>query len=758
MKNRTPLAALTFLLGLSVPSSVFAQGVLAPPALVDVNEAVYYYIQGDAASYEKAIELLSSAVTTDPNNAPALLFRALSQGRLGLLERNAKLDAENRAATVEEILGYRVDGELLPKVEREIEELRAALEATDLDPTERVLKRMRLEDQLLVVNMVAETKDNSAEELRESQRVETVKRQEAAGRERERYRAMSADLDRLIKVLNSPEVVIQLLKVISQSKIARLDEEEALGIRRGEIAVEDASGPVSALRSSARDILKDTARLLESMRGGLSGEDAVRTDFFLGVIRYRLAIPRRSEDESPQIDYKLLRQSEQVMAELADDAGISATWRSYASLYLGLIIPFRASVEPDPAARAGILDEAEQRLRQAAVLDTITHPEGEPDSASRGSIPFVVWRQREEIERLRTAPPAAPPKINDIQLTLYSGVHRDTNLVLLGENTALPRDISDESDFGFTAGLALDYTYTLAERWTLGVQGRVSELWHCDVDEFDEQRYGGSLAVQYEALEQEGTFGPVYLRLQYDYDYTLLGRSAFLDSQVISPNLLVEWADRHAETSVYFSYGIRDYHEDVFDRRFNRDGTYLALGMLQSFDLVDMTSKYESWGVEPWGHEGDEYLRQVEPDFPARYLTPFLSVQYAWDNTDGDEYDQKEITLRSGVAAPLPYGLELDATAEFQWQKYRNASLIDYHRRHRRDFVQRYEIGLSRTFVLRGGEMVSRYTPVIDRVLMTLRAHATFTHDDSNVVDRLGEAIFSYDRTLYGLSVAFTFN
>ncbi len=67
-------------------------------------------------------------------------------------------------------------------------------------------------------------------------------------------------------------------------------------------------------------------------------------------------------------------------------------------------------------------------------------------------------------------------------------------------------------------------------------------------------------------------------------------------------------------------------------------------------------------------------------------------------------------------------------------------------------------MALSRTFVLSGGRLENRYRPEIDRVLMTIRAHASWTLDDSNVKDRLGQAIFEYDRTVYGLSVAFTLN
>ena len=72
----------------------------------------------------------------------------------------------------------------------------------------------------------------------------------------------------------------------------------------------------------------------------------------------------------------------------------------------------------------------------------------------------------------------------------------------------------------------------------------MSQLWHADVDEYDLQTYGGAVALQYEARRKTGDFGPIYLSLQYDYDYTLLGRSGFLESQVIRPSVRVFWADR----------------------------------------------------------------------------------------------------------------------------------------------------------------------------------------------------------------------
>ncbi len=40
---------------------------------------------------------------------------------------------------------------------------------------------------------------------------------------------------------------------------------------------------------------------------------------------------------------------------------------------------------------------------------------------------------------------------------------------------------------------------------------------------------------------------------------------------------------------------------------------------------------------------------------------------------------------------------------------------------------------------------------------MTLRGEIAWTEDDSNVRNRLKEAVFSYDRVIYGLTLSFLF-
>ncbi|MCH8253292.1 MAG: hypothetical protein IID36_12645, partial [Planctomycetes bacterium] len=48
--------------------------------------------------------------------------------------------------------------------------------------------------------------------------------------------------------------------------------------------------------------------------------------------------------------------------------------------------------------------------------------------------------------------------------------------------------------------------------------------------------------------------------------------------------------------------------------------------------------------------------------------------------------------------------------------------------------------------------------PIVDRLWMEVRAFGRWTDDDSNVVDRLGQAVFSYDRWFYGVSLGWVFN
>ena len=780
MMDRKYLAILLLLAVGSLPCLSLAQEASPPDIIVDLNEGILHYLEaqgdvygpGDPDGLTVALETLTSVLERDADNHPALLFRALVRGELGLTELAERRNAETDAQRYERVLEARAGEKDLATLDRELEQLEERLqgyrEAHQAGNSEEAAADWAValaerRDLRGLRDRLEEVAGKSDEDLAALRRDAMAEARAAAQREQAHYREMVADLGYLVGLLDHPEAVIRLLEVVANAKIARIDETTARDIIQKDLAPRDAPGPVKALRQAAAHGLERAAGILQRMLDeGLTGEHLVRTKFFLGVIRYRQAVPVRGKGERLDISAggrRRLAEARVVMTELADDVTSDRTWRSYAALYLGLILPFEATGEVDAASRDSLLDQAEDYLRLAAQLDVHPpeSPAGQPRSDS-GVIPFLVARQRQEIAKLRGEGGAVVPAMNDLRLSVGFGAHYDSNVVLLGERTDLPRDISREDDFGFTLITAMDYTKDLAENLTFGCQGRMSQMWHADVDEYDQQTYGGTIALQYEVYRTEGSFGPVYLALQYDYDYTLLGRSAFLESHALRPHMRFFWENRQAETDLYFRYGIRDYREPLYDRRYNRDGNYLALGLSHRHKTINMTEVYQNHGLEPWGHPGDPGLQQDDPDYPNRYLTPRIGLEYSWDATDGDEFDRKAYLLGVGVGIPLPWGVNLDAMAGFEWGEYAHGSLIDYHRRPRRDFTQEYGIALSRTFVLREGELMNRYTPQFDRVLMTVRVGAQWTEDDSNVVDRLGEAIFSYDRLVYGFTVGFAFN
>ena len=761
MKHWIMAFGLLFLCSLTVPSG--AQTAASPDSIVALHEGIQYYLRGRVETrdederlrlFSAAIERFDSVLETDPNNANAIWFRALSHGGSALAHRVEKQRSQTRAATNKRVLTLRKDPRRRDQLTQDIEKAKG--EIADASPAEQKVLQAFVNKQGSYLRIMKQKSELSIDELNDEIAAARRGAVKFAEQERQSYTTMLADLHRLIPGLGGPQAVLQLIEVMANANIARIDEQAAVAIKDRVISRSQASGPPNALREAAAARLSDAVQILVSLlETDLEPLDAVRARFFLGVLRFRQAVPSRSaREEQPPLDPQRrawLNEAERIMTSLSDDPDVPVRWQSYSALYAGLIIPFRAVSATEVDARNAILDQAERRLDQAAELHLRAG-----DSAS--DIPNLVWRQRREaIAPLRTDVPLAR-KRQDLTLSLFAGVRRDTNVVLLGERTDLPRDLSRKRDFAFTAGAAIDYTWDFADRWSMGLQMRTAQLWNVDVDEFDQQSYGGSFALQYEMVPVGKEFGPAYLTLQYDHDYTLLGRSGFLASNALRPGVRMYWNEQRAQTDIFLDYEIRNYFEPVGDKRFNRDGTYFTIGATHRLKLTEMTAIYERMGLEPWGHEGDQDLQQTDLDYPNRYLTPFVSASYSWDSTAGDEFDRKAWRLAIGLEFPLPRGWLLEASAAYDWEEYPQGSLVDFHRRVRHDFIQEYGIALSRTYVLEGGEFNNRFTPTMDRTTMRIRAFFTWTGDDSNVVDRQRQAIFEYDRVVYGMSVLFTFN
>ncbi|MFH1109195.1 MAG: hypothetical protein V1790_08385 [Planctomycetota bacterium] len=727
-------------------------------AIVSLNEGIYLYLRVDRT--DEAIEQFNSVLGRQPTDQTALLFRGLCHGQKALVERREKRDLQGRIAVIGKVLKIRADRQELDRIRDAAERAQrnveggAEGEARVADAAAGYFKAMQ--------QFLKQFEGRSEKELGDDLRAAQQEFHRRAAREREHYLTMIADLERVVSTVDDPKAVVRLADVLAKANVARIDDLRARGIEESVIAAETGETP-QTLHDTAKRLLADAAAalqaLLEVSKDQLSPDDLARTRLFLGVVRYRQGVPPTKPDEPTRptaADLQMFKEAKRYLSELADDSATPLLWRSYAAFYLGLVLPWIASSDGvAEEERQALLSDARRHLADAVRMDSeYVTEQKEAGRTFPSDVPELVRQQRELIDSLARE---QKPR-NDVSFTAFFGTRYDTNIILLGERTDLPRDVSRQKDFGLESGWAVDYTHDLTERLAVGVQVRTAQLWNAGVEQFDQQTYGASFAWQYEFLKKEGSMGPGSFTLQYDYDYTLLGKDEFLQNHAVRPGVKLDWADGRATSALFLNYQRRDYSEPLFDRRLDRDGDYFTVGVLHEFKTVEMTQVYKEWGLEPWGLPSDAGLDQDDPDYPHRYLRPHIGARHSWDSTAGDEFDRRANALQAGVQIPLPWGVAFDAAAVLEWENYSHGSLVDFHRRERHDLVQEYAIALSRTFVLREGMRANRYAPTIDRMLMTVRAHATWTDDDSNVLDRPGQAVFSYDRAVYGVSVAFTIN
>lgn len=697
---------------------------------IGINRAFLFYDRGE---YEKCVGELDRLIEADPQDWPARFLRAVAYGDLAIKRENsARLTRSQVYLMREQAEGIRQQ-----------------------DPEQ------------------ADDKTRQADEL--DRRADKLDQQAA-----EPYRKMNADLDRLIeKGLTDRDAIVRMLNAVVQIKLSRYESREQ-------------ERYYAEFLERSRDNLD--RYLHPSPASGLSeptGVNRVRGEYFLGVVVYRQALeaPKSGQALQKLADPGKLAEARKIIIPLADPdsqayvqwmppetpgrASEVRRWASYANFYLGLIAVREGNyrlAKNNLTAAVASWDQAIEYLDAAVDLDR-----DEKGQSRSYLIPRVAGPQKEYIEKSKELVKQAPGAAEDVTIEMRTGIAYDTNVILLGGRTNTPLDIGRKYDFRAGQAAAVSYTLDLGKidpdlsRWTIGLLGRASSNWHSDVSEFNEQGYGGSVALQYDLWpgDDQTGHGPLYASIQYDYDYFLLGNDGFLRSNRISPRLTLYTHDRRRATTLSYSYEDRNYLEVLTDSRFDRDGNYHALGLEHSFDLVDMTEFYTQKGWEPWGRAYDpvdpaELDTENDPVGDSRryqrWLRPYIGARYEWDSTVGEEFDANQFVFAAGVEVPLPYGLLCTFGSEWEWEHYRHPSRVDFHRRTRRDFIQRYSLGLERRFVLVPGLRKNRTTRTIDRLVMILRAEVLFTDDDSNIGDRLGQQIFEYDRTVYGLSASFLFN
>jgi hypothetical protein len=453
--------------------------------------------------------------------------------------------------------------------------------------------------------------------------------------------------------------------------------------------------------------------------------------FFRGIAYYRLFLLDRNAPGNLPEAIKSFREAYRL-AVAADDQILSTR----ASYYQGLV----GLVHRDFAT-------AKKKL-QEGVVDVL--PEDHRLSGqARQLIKDIEKEEREQPQPMSLETPVGPLRVEG---SVQVGQLFDSNVILLGDQTRLPRGIGRQYDyrFGLDAGVDVTRLITAADGlpWgktlLLGVGGSTSNLWQPSIEQYQINSYQGRSYVNWEPVSD------VWLGLEYDYTYALLGLDPFISSNRITPVVSYVWrengktdegwGDERARTSLYYSYDYRDYFDRISAPYFDRDGAYHTVGVEQSFNLWKAGKLWNSY-----------YGNGQEAEDAKRWLQVQIGCAYRNERTQGDEFDLYGNSVRASAVVPLPYRLAFDFSGEFAWDQYTQSSRLDFRRNHRDDFTQRYTFGLSRILVGRG-ELATMKTLEIKA-----RAGVDLTIQDSNIWDRLHENIYSYDRTLYTLQLMINF-
>ncbi len=471
--------------------------------------------------------------------------------------------------------------------------------------------------------------------------------------------------------------------------------------------------------------------------------------FYLAVAQYRLADDYR-EQPNRQAEYQAILQGAQQALEraqvLAEEdaaqerlapAGLEA-FRTVLAYYRGLLAIVRSD---HPGARELFSDVA-------------TRAEG-TDLARNAQ---AIVSRLDEVDATNPArlqlPVPAPVGPWEFDGRLRFGNGYDTNVVLLGKDTNLPRGYRRQDDY--FAGVQADFNLSryiskseapwVGESLTVGLGGGASATWQPNVSEFDVNRYPGRTYVNWQPIRD------LYLGLQYEYSYTQLGHKPYISSQRLSPVVSKIWrapgaggsALEAGRTDVYYTHDERNYLDRLTDFRLNRDGVYQALGFQHTFNLM----------------RGEElpYLRayfdahdRERALFGNDWLSFTLGYEYRDEQTVGTEFDLCGHALTWGLNVPLPYRLALQCRGEFSWADYNAASIFDYDRKERMDFLQRYDLSVVYWFIRRGED---KNLPTLD---VRLRTGVEMTFQNSNIWNRLGEDIYEYDRAIYGMALEVDF-
>ncbi len=337
----------------------------------------------------------------------------------------------------------------------------------------------------------------------------------------------------------------------------------------------------------------------------------------------------------------------------------------------------------------GILDEARAEFEEAQKLQ----PESEFGKSAAAYL-----------EQIKTGVPIQQRKRWDLIFSVSS--QWDDNVVLLPSGfspPAGPTGISRSSDYRTALYLRGEARAFEQGPFVAGASYALYQSFHRTLSAFDVESHTPTVFVQH-------TAGPVQTRLQYIYDYVLVGRSPFLLAHSIAPLITVRESPTLL-TQVLLKYQNLDFKDGRFLFNSFRDGHDWLAGAMQYWFFAKTT------GHVRVGYTYDEYI------------TAGKDVSLAGTASAAD-WAYRGHKASVGVSLPPFYKIILDAGFDYYVQLYDNANSFS-------------PLG----DVFREDKLYNYYATAMRRLTdhFSLGFQYVHTDDNSNI------AAFKYKRNIYGL-------
>lgn len=345
--------------------------------------------------------------------------------------------------------------------------------------------------------------------------------------------------------------------------------------------------------------------------------------------------------------------------------------------------------------RRGAYTEAKQTL-EAAVAAA---PEADYVAAAKD----LLAQTPAEAPKAEAPAPPSPWKIS-----ATGGMEYDTNVVLLPGGTSPPSGttgISRQSDYRSVLSGSVDYRALQRDRFAGGMSYSIYQSFHSKLSGFDVEDHAPSAYVQYQD-------GPVNLSLQYIYNYTLVGRSPYLNANTALTTLTLSESDV-AATVLQFRYMDKVFRDGRFLLNSSRNGKNWLVGLTQYVAL---------------GDKGRAWLGYLfDTDVTGGGSPKVAGPPNQLENADWD-YQGHHVT--TGVEFPPVYTVALSLAFDWIHQQYLNPNsyAVDPTTK-RRDNVYSFTGAASR-------DLTDQWSATFQY---------TYNRDDTNV------DVFTYTRSIYSL-------